>query len=330
MNPTIQEDLLAGVVRESVGSAAPLVLRAVDRRDWLGWLRAHAPRLQHELLRTGAILFRDFGFSTTQEFEQAAEVLCPELYQDYGDLPREGESKVYRSTPYPAQQTILFHHEASHTDRWPLKQWFFCVTPPESGGRTPIVDGRAIYANMNPRLRSELEAKGIMYVRHFIEGFDVSWQDFFKTSSRSDVQAQCRQRGMGCTWKGEVLQTAKVCPAVARHPITGDVSFFNQLQLHHVACLPPKTRTAVTAMFGEGNLPRSACFGDGTPIPDAAVEELVELYWRQSTAFTWRQGDVLLVDNFLMAHAREPFTGPRKIVVAMGQMCSSATQPLDA
>jgi alpha-ketoglutarate-dependent taurine dioxygenase len=31
----------------------------------------------------------------------------------------------------------------------------------------------------------------------------------------------------------------------------------------------------------------------------------------------WRQGDILLIDNMLTAHARNPFTGPRKVVVAM-------------
>ncbi|MNJ78479.1 Taurine catabolism dioxygenase TauD, TfdA family [compost metagenome] len=36
--------------------------------------------------------------------------------------------------------------------------------------------------------------------------------------------------------------------------------------------------------------------------------------------FDWRKGDVILLDNMLAAHARDPFEGPRKIVVAMGEM----------
>ena len=35
---------------------------------------------------------------------------------------------------------------------------------------------------------------------------------------------------------------------------------------------------------------------------------------------TLRKGDVILLDNMLAAHARDPFEGPRKIVVAMGEM----------
>lgn len=34
----------------------------------------------------------------------------------------------------------------------------------------------------------------------------------------------------------------------------------------------------------------------------------------------WREGDVLMVDDMLVAPARNPFEGERKIVVAMGEM----------
>jgi hypothetical protein len=30
-------------------------------------------------------------------------------------------------------------------------------------------------------------------------------------------------------------------------------------------------------------------------------------------------GDILMVDNMLVAHGREPFSGPRKILVAMAE-----------
>ena len=50
------------------------------------------------------------------------------------------------------------------------------------------------------------------------------------------------------------------------------------------------------------------------------VEEIGEIYSRADVRFPWREGDVLMLDNMLVAHARLPFTGARKIVVAMGEM----------
>ncbi|MDA2921410.1 TauD/TfdA family dioxygenase, partial [Desulfobacterota bacterium AH_259_B03_O07] len=31
----------------------------------------------------------------------------------------------------------------------------------------------------------------------------------------------------------------------------------------------------------------------------------------------WQKGDVMVLDNYLVAHGRRPFKGPRKILVAM-------------
>jgi alpha-ketoglutarate-dependent taurine dioxygenase len=37
----------------------------------------------------------------------------------------------------------------------------------------------------------------------------------------------------------------------------------------------------------------------------------------EERTFTWRLGDILLVDNEVIAHGRRPFTGERAIDVAM-------------
>jgi alpha-ketoglutarate-dependent taurine dioxygenase len=37
----------------------------------------------------------------------------------------------------------------------------------------------------------------------------------------------------------------------------------------------------------------------------------------EMVAHRWRQGDILMIDNLLAAHGRNPYSGPRKIIVAM-------------
>jgi FkbM family methyltransferase len=301
----------------------PLVVEpAGEGLDPARWAGQNVPFIESHLLRYGALLFRGFGLSSVGDFEAFAAAICPSLYGDYGDLPREslGE-KVYESTPYPPDKAILFHNESSHMPRWPLKQWFFCVQPARERGETPIVDCRQIYERLDPSVRRRFEEKKLMYVRNFVEGLDVSWTTFFRTDDRAVVASSCRSLGMECEWtEDDGLRLRQIAPAVVRHPKTGDKSFFNQLQLHHISYLDPELRESLLLLYGEEGLPRNVYYGDGTPIEDELVREIEQLYWDAAVQFPWQQGDVIMVDNMLVAHARNPYGGPRKIVVAMGEL----------
>jgi alpha-ketoglutarate-dependent taurine dioxygenase len=301
----------------------PLVFTPrVEDIELVAWVGSERELIQSKLLRHGALLFRGFNVSSVSEFERFASALCPDLFSEYGDLPGEEQGKkVYKSTPYPADKIILFHNESSHTHRWPLKQWFFCVKAAQERGETPIVDCRELYSRLDPGLRKRFEEKGLLYVRNFIEGLDVRWQDFFRTDDRLEVEAYCRRSGSELEWlAGGGLRTRQRCPAVARHPKTGDRVFFNQVQLHHSSFLEPEVRESLLSLFSQEGLPRNVLFGDGTPIEDAALQEISELSWELAVQFPWREGDILMVDNMLVAHARNTFVGERKIVVAMGEM----------
>jgi len=309
------------------GRAMPwLYTPAVDDVDLAGWVREQRSRLQRELLQSGALLFRGFALKTVQDFESVAQAFCGELFGDYGDLPREKSGRhVYGSTPYPPDKPILFHNESSHMHRWPQKQFFFCLQAAQEGGQTPIVDGRLMFKGLRTDLRERLREKQLMYVRNFVPGVDVSWQDFFRTSDKAEVEALCAKNGMDWQWleKGG-LRTKQVCPAIIEHPDTGESVFFNQIQLHHVSCLEPAVRDSLLSMLGIDSLPRNVYYGDGTPLEDEVVEEIGLLYERTAVRFPWQEGDLIMLDNMVVAHARDPFVGPRKIVVAMGDMIAQS------
>lgn len=305
------------------GKTLPLLIQpAVDEIDVFDWAKNQQKFIETKLLEHGAILFRGFKINSVQDFENLAQAICPELFGEYGDLPREGIShKVYGSTPYPADQAILFHNESSHLHQYPLKIWFFCVQPSLQGGETPIVDCRQMYQLLDAKLREKFEQKQLMYVRNYTEGLDVSWQDFFHTSDKAVVENYCREASIHFEWrKNNGLRTCKICPAISQHPKTGEMVFFNQLQLHHVSCLDPATRKSLLSMFGEENLPRNVYYGDGSPIEDSVMAEVNAVYQQAQISFPWQQGDVLMLDNMLVAHGRNSYKGARKIVVAMGEI----------
>lgn len=309
------------------GQTLPLVIKPVaEDIDLVDWAASSRALIESELLKHGAILFRGFNLKSVSEFERITSAICPQLFANYGDLPKEGISdRVYSSTPYPCDKTILFHNESSHLHQWPLKIWFFCLQPAQQGGETPIVNCHKVYQLLDPKLREKFEQKQLMYVRNYIEDLDVSWQRFFHTDDKTVVEKVCRQSGMDFEWlSGNGLRTRKVRPAISYHPQTGKPLFFNQVQLHHISYLESDVRASLLSTLGEENLPRNVYYGDGSPIENSVMAKIKKVYQQAKVSFPWQQGDILMLDNMLIAHKRNPYKGPRKIVVAMGEMIYSS------
>lgn len=305
----------------------PLVVQpTMSGVNLASWAADHRDYIRTELAKHGGVLFRNFHVDEPGKFEAFARSVAidGELFDEYGDLPREQPgAKVYGSTPYPADKSILFHNESSHMHRWPMKIFFCCVTVADEGGATPILDCRKTYQTIDAAIIKRMTDKKLMYVRNFIDGLDVSWQQFFQTTNKNRVEEYCRKAGIEFEWKGErQLTTRQICQAVARHPYTGDMLFFNQIQLHHISCLDTDVRASMLSMFSEKDLPRNVYYGDGTPIEESVVKEISELYEQQAIRFQWQSGDVILLDNMMIAHARDPFHGSRKILVAMAEIIS--------
>ncbi|KRE95918.1 hypothetical protein ASG87_16810 [Frateuria sp. Soil773] len=288
--------------------------------DALGWIRGQQLQVAERRREHGAVLLRGFKLAEVGMFERVVQLTCDHVIAGYGDLPEEkGTDRVYGSTPYPNNRRILFHSESSHMANWPLHQFFACVVASETGGETPIVDVRKIYDQLDPMVRDRFARLGLTYVRHFIPGLDVPWHAFFKTHDRAEVEAICARSGATCQWKhDDILMVRQPSQAVAQHPVTGRWSFFNQIMLHHPYFLYEEEREALISLYGAENLPRMVTYGDGSEIGEDILADLLALYERNEVAFTWQAGDLLMLDNMSIAHARNPFSGARKIIVGMG------------
>ena len=300
----------------------PLVIEPATHGVSLpNWAMNNRELIRQRLQRHGGLLFRGFNLSSVDEFELLLRSLAGELLEySYRSTPRTQVSgRIYTSTEYPAHQTIPLHNEMSYTRNWPMILGFFCVEVAPEGGETPIADSRKVFNAIDPAIRERFASKQVMYVRNYGEALDLSWQNVFQTEDREQVEAYCRSSEIEFEWKSDnELRTTQVCQAIATHPDTGEQVWFNQAHLFHVSSLEAELRESLLSS-SDGEPSRNACYGDGSAIEDAVLEEIRSAYDRETVVFSWQPRDVLLLDNMLAAHGRRPYRGRRKIVVGMGQ-----------
>jgi alpha-ketoglutarate-dependent taurine dioxygenase len=99
--------------------------------------------------------------------------------------------------------------------------------------------------------------------------------------------------------------------------------WFNQAHLFHISSLEPDVRESLLLSFREEDLPRNAYYGDGSRIEDDVLDEIRDVYQQEKVVFAWQEGDILMLDNMLMAHGRTPFIGQRKVLVGMAEPVNS-------
>lgn len=303
--------------------ALPLIVEPVlPDLDAYAWLEDNREMLEEKVLRHGAILFRGFGMDEAPTFERFVRSVTPNLFNENGEHPREAvEGDVYTPVFFPPEKQLLWHNENSFNHSWPLRIWFGCARPADTGGETTIVDSRLLYRKLDRKVVSTFEEKGVMYVRNYGTGLGLGWRQVFQTQDPGDVERGCRANQMRFEWRGpDQLRTTCVRPAVIPHPKTGEMSWFNQAQHFHPACLEAETRSSLEELFSEEEMPRHCHYGDGTRIEDSVMEEILGLYQELEISFPWQKGSVMMVDNVLTAHGRNAFSGPRKLLVALSDM----------
>ncbi|MFF6995675.1 TauD/TfdA family dioxygenase [Streptomyces sp. NPDC008313] len=284
---------------------------------------AHRRELRELLTEHGAVLLRGFDSGGAEGLDGTVRSFsgsAPLTYAERSSPRSTITGQVYTSTDYPADEEIFLHNENSYQAAWPLTLYFACLAEAHTEGATPLADIREVYRSLDPALREEFERRGWRVVRNFHGDFGVPWQETFSTSDRDRVAAYCRDKGLQVHWRPDGgLRTTALRQAVHTHPVTGDRVWFNHATFFHVTSLAPEVGEGLREIFPDEDLPTNTYYGDGGVIPDSVMDELRAAYRAASTRFDWRLGDVLVVDNMRAAHGREPFTGPRRIAVAMAE-----------
>lgn len=304
------------------GKRFPLVVQPVAgaESDLARFAKAHEQRLAVQLLAHGALLFRGFDVGDVADFDRFIGAISNErAAYVYRSTPRsELGGRIYTATEYPPQLEIPLHNENAYQRTWPRRLAFCCLTPPTSGGETPLADLTDVSASIGTDVLDAFETRRVRYIRHYSPFLDLSWQVVFQTDDRDAVARFCAENGIAHEWlDADTLRTVQVCQGTARHPVTGERVFFNQAHLFHISSLGPKNAEAMIEICGSDRLPRHASYGDGGEIGERELAIVSNAFRDHAASVPWQSGDVLLLDNMQMAHGRRPFTGQRKVLAAL-------------
>lgn len=300
------------------------ILLNVDGRGVkpLEWAINNKQDIERLLMHRGALLIRGLKIHSSRQFASMLTEIFGEPLADYTfrSTPRtELRGNIYTATEYHSSETIPQHNENAYTNRWPMRIGFLSLAVADTGGATPLADSRAVYQKIPQEIRQKFEKKNVMYVRNYGE-IDLPWSEVFQTDDRTLVEDYCRENDIKYEWYGENgLRTRQVVQACAEHPDTGEKLWFNQAHLFHYTNVGEQQAQDLLSNLGEAFLPRNTYYGDGSPFDPEDLKKIRQIYDEEKFSFTWEKHDLLLLDNMLYTHGREPFSGTRKVLVGMAR-----------
>jgi len=307
------------------GKVFPLVCspeKPISLADSIEWISNHQDEIDRQLLDHGVILFRGFSIDSPDKFNSFIEAF------GFNNLPYVGGAavrkqlapRVFTANESPPSEVIPFHHEMAQAVVFPTKLFFCCTVPPDQGGETPYLLSHLVVQKLNevyPEFVSKMEALGLRYIRTMPEEDDPtsaigrSWKSTYQVTTREEAEKKMNQVGTEFRWNkdGSLYTKSAVVRGIlvdhGKHR-SGKKVFFN---------------SSVAAFLGwrdSRNDPEKAVvFGDGSPIDPIYIRKAASIMDEICVAIPWQKGDVFLVDNLTVMHARRPFKGPRQILASL-------------
>jgi alpha-ketoglutarate-dependent taurine dioxygenase len=317
----------------------PLVVspkKHVSRARFVELLKENAAPLKNRLLEHGGILFRGFPLEGAADFSDAIEAVGLGSAVNYigGDSPRtKVTGAVYTSTEAPSAVKIPLHNELSFVRHFPRHIYFFCDVAPAEKGETILGDARRIYRALEPNVRDRFMQRGLKYVSCYfgdswvmdlvnsLQPSHKSWRQVFETDDPIEVERLCREHDFEFAWHDSSwIRITQTRPAAMAHPDTKEWVWFSQAHLYdfNPRLLGGWRWVAAKAFYARPHTRLHEVFhADGSKIARRDLYHIMDTLDRNTVAFPWKRGDMLMLDNVLAMHGRAVFAGKRRILAAM-------------
>lgn len=247
----------------------------------------------------GAVLFRGFG-ATEEAFKSFTARHGTDFVVHHNLTSRDyvGGDRTF-ATVNLGDYAIDFHNEMASDPVGPDIFWMFASVPARERGRTGLADGVAVAKSLTDRTRKLFSEKPLL--------FD------YTGVPKSHWSALL-------PGKVERSQIEQWLATVGKERGVTEFSFDEdeQLSLKFVFRAIRPTRLSGMTAFCCGLLdaPEEYRFDDGSRPESPSITEVAQATYQNALWMDWQAGDLIVVDNTRVMHAREAFDDPdRRILV---------------
>jgi len=298
-------------------------VEGLEPYDFISYYENNKTAIEKGLEKNGAVKIKGVHIDTLDDFQKIVNAISNKFlnYID-GNSPRTKlTGNVYTSTEFDKTRRITMHNELSYSTKWPKKLFFSCLKPAATGGETLLADSREILNLMDKTIVGEIINKGLFYIRNLHGGLGIgpSWQETFETNDREQLENYCKSHNIQFEWKdNDHLKLIQRSKGIIPHHITREMLWFNQIDQFHPSHLGEELYEVLQSMYeSETDYPMFVQFGDGTEISEDMVNEIGRTIEKVTIAPKWEKDELLIVDNELICHGRNPFTGTRRVLVSL-------------
>ncbi|KAI1127595.1 hypothetical protein F5Y10DRAFT_242567 [Nemania abortiva] len=279
-------------------------------------LQSQDKLLTKQLALHGTLLFRGLPIHSADDFSRFAHAFGFKPHEIIGivvDRPVLAPN-VSPASKAPKEVLIHSHNESPQVPHAPGYIFLYGHKTPYSGGETPMSSSLELFSRVQdeiPEFINDLTEKGILsritYKKEAQYPGGSTLREAFgknivneddRATQQSKIEAQIARygRGVHTTWEwldnDEGIVVTHRLPAIRTQPGTELPTLFTGLALFY-------TRASVTEQL----------YGDGTPIPEKYLKHLVAITEEIRVLHRWEQGDVLVYDNIIAQHGRQPWEG---------------------